>query len=270
MATTINNMISNPYGNIHAQREQQEQMRELRNQYKNNEIDSKEYRAGVDAAAQQKADALASYAAAGVQGANNISSLFAYMNNTQNGGTSVWGAGTFDNSIFYESGAELSSLQALNSARVGIEGRARSLVNEIGRDKARGLDVKGKQELLSNLTGNLDILNKNLNSSIERALMTDSGRNSNHIDVIGKLRQALTPKEVEAADEQAAAASAQTYDSSANSMLPATSEESVSEQVVAASSEKDPSEMSAAEVIASNSKSDYAESVNIMAGGDDE
>jgi hypothetical protein len=182
-------------------------MNELRNQFRGGDIDAKEFRNRSEELREQQAEARMASITAGINNANNVSSLFSYMNsssdNSNNGG--LWGGGTFDTSVFIQSGAELSNLQAMNSARIGIENRARSLVGEIARDRARGVDVSDRQEALGNLTGNLDILNRNLSNSVDRALADGDGRSGNFVDVVGRIRQSLAPTATSEAEETDAA-----------------------------------------------------------------
>ena len=280
---TINNMISGG-ANTSIIRNNQEQMNDLRNQLRNNEIDSKEFREKSLELRDQQADARMGAVQAGINTAANVSSLFSYMNNSSaNGAPSMWGGGTFDSSVFINSGAELSTLQAMNSARIGIENRARSLVGEIGRDRARGIDVSDRQEALSNLTGNLDILNRNLSNSIDRAL-SDGRNDSKFIDIVGRIRESLKPTpapETEKAAEGAAPATAAPASEAVESNIPnpaqaaedipqpefaapAQFEGSVSEQITAASEKQPSDEMSVAAQIASNAQSEYAASSNVL------
>ena len=279
---TINNLIGGA-GQSAVIRNNQNQMNELRNQFKNNEIDSKEYREKADVLKEQLSNERMAAVAAGVNTANNVSELFTYMNNSSgNGAPGIWGGGTFDSSVFIQSGGELANLQAMNSARIGIENRARSLVSEIGRDRARGFDVSDRQEALSNLTGNLDILNRNLNSSIDKALSDNGGkREGNFVDVVGRIKDSLAPAPPAPATEGEPAGQTVGFGASEPTepahtpeiskeveqpsfAPPAAFEGSASEQIVAASEAQDPDEMSIASQIASNAQSEHAESVDIM------
>ncbi|MCL2035923.1 MAG: hypothetical protein FWG83_00860 [Oscillospiraceae bacterium] len=232
---TINNMISGNISSLGAIRNaSQEQARELKNQYKSEEIDSKEYREKMTALKDREVDARNMAISAGINAANNASGLFGYLNHGGNfgGNQGIWGSGVFsgaDSAVFIGARSELSTLQALNSARIGIENRARTLVGEIGRDRARGMDVSDRQEALSNLTGNLDILNKNLSGSIDKALATGN-KDGKFVDVVGRIRDSLADKKVAAVD----------------------------------SDEDGDDEASVAEKIAKNAKSEYAESTNIL------
>jgi hypothetical protein len=283
-------------------------MRELRNQYRNNEISSQDFRDKSDAVRERFVEARENAIMAGLDNANNVSTMFSYLNNDNSGNApaagAVWGGGTFDDSVFIQSGGELSKLQALNSARIGIESRARGLVGEIGRDRARGFDVSEKQEALGNLTGNLDILNRGLNASIERAMGDGTRRDANFVDVVDRLRRSLettdtatlgpadltpaTEDEVApevvigeagvpdatnqataatlAMREQAEVAEAISNGEPVQSNFAVESElgSTPAEQVAAASQERVDGEMSIAAQIASDSKSEYAESVDIM------
>jgi len=186
-------MIGGNFNSI-ANRASQNQMSELRNQFKSDEIDSKEYREKLDELRGQREDLRVAAAQAGMNAAQNVSTLFSYMNGGGNsGGSAMWGGGTFDQSVFFGANSELSQLQAMNSARVGIESRARELVGEIGRDRAMGRDVSDRQEALANLTGNLDILNKNLSNSIDKAL-GDGKKDSQFVDIVGRIKDTLAAK----------------------------------------------------------------------------
>lgn len=66
--------------------------------------------------------------------------------------------------------AQLTNLKSVNSARLGIESRARNLTAEIKMDQMRGINTDGKKKALSNLTGNLSLLNKNLAKDIDSTL----------------------------------------------------------------------------------------------------
>jgi hypothetical protein len=58
-----------------------------------------------------------------------------------------------------------------------------------------GRDVSDRQEALQNLTGNLDILNRNLSNSIDRALSEDGGRReANFVDVVGRIRDTMATR----------------------------------------------------------------------------
>lgn len=235
---TINNLISTNAG---AFKNTQNQMNELKSQLKSREIDSAEYKEKMEVLKDEKA----AIVAAGISGADNnlVTNLFSYMNGSNSNSGGIWGGGTFDNSVFLGSGSELSQLQAMNSARIGIENRARTLVGEIGRDRARGFDVSDKQEALGNLTGNLDILSKNLSNSVDRA-MGDGKADVKYVDIIGKIKASLAPTPAEETEETS----------------------SVTEQVNEASKPYDPEDASIAEQIANNAKSDYAESTDILTG----
>jgi hypothetical protein len=287
---TINNMIGGNFNSI-ANRASQNQMNELRNSFRNNELTSQEYREQMEELRGQREDLRTAAAEAGLNAANNVADLFSYMNNGgSNQGGGIWGAGTFDQSIFTNAGSQMSQLQAMNSARIGIEGRARELVNEIGRDRAMGRDVSDRQEALSNLTGNLDILNRNLSNSIDRALSENGGRDANTVDVLGRIRDTIAtrapvgspvPNEVPTpgtnppAEEEAAADSAVQAPAAAQAAMaednepasfevPTAFEGSAAEAAVAASQEQDYDDMSVAAQIASNAQSDYAQAIDIM------
>jgi hypothetical protein len=302
---TINNMIGG-VSQAGINRNNQQQMNELRNQRRNNEITLDEFKEKRESIRELHEDARATAVQAGLNNAANVSNLFTYMNGSSNNPSQgMWGEGTFDNSVFIESGAELSNLQTLNSARIGIENRARSLVGEIGRDRARGIDVSDRQEALANLTGNLDILNKNLNSSIQNALGDGSRRDANFVNVVDRLRSSL--KDTDTATLGPADLAPATVDEIApgvemgeGGVPDATSQPSVAtlameeqaevtqaiasgestqasfapppalgntpaEQIAAASKEQEEGEMSVASQIASDAKAEHAQSVDIFA-----
>jgi hypothetical protein len=254
--STINNLVSVNLG-ASALRNNQNQMNELRNQYRGREIDSDEYRERLAELRDRQSFAVAE----GISNANNnlVSNLFSYMNNNSGGGAAgVWGGGTFDDSVFFGSGSELSMLQAMNSARIGIENRVRSLVGEIGRERARGMDVSDRQEALANLTGNLDILSRNLSNSVDRALGEGRG-DSQFIDIVGRIRQSLAPNSTPEADEIP-----DSPPQTAASEAIAAPAQSVAEQIADFAVEQTPEEMSIASQIANYAQSQYAESIDIM------
>jgi len=72
--------------------------------------------------------------------------------------------------FFFGAGSSLSSVKTINSARLGIESRARTLLAEIRMDQLRGVDTSQKREQLDNLTGNLTVMNKNLGNNIDKAM----------------------------------------------------------------------------------------------------
>ncbi len=76
--------------------------------------------------------------------------------------------------FFFGAKNTMSTLGMVNSARVGIENRARTLTSEIRMDKVRGRDTSGKEEALANLTSNLSIMDNNLGKNISKALDSDS------------------------------------------------------------------------------------------------
>ncbi|MDR2532592.1 MAG: hypothetical protein LBC82_07100 [Oscillospiraceae bacterium] len=78
--------------------------------------------------------------------------------------------------FFFGAGASMASVKTMNSARLGIENRARTLLSEIRMDQLRGVDTSLKREQLSALTGNLDIMNKNLGNNIDKAMESPKPR----------------------------------------------------------------------------------------------
>jgi len=93
---------------------------------------------------------------------NNAAGLFASLGNTDKNQTNM--------DFFFGAGSSLSSVKTINSARLGIESRARTLLAEIRMDQLRGVDTSYKREQLDNLTGNLTVMNKNLGNNIDKAM----------------------------------------------------------------------------------------------------
>jgi len=297
MSAINNNGIVPDVLNNRVLRDQQNHINETRNRVRGKEAEVDENRKEMLAARERRSEARFAITQAEM---NNRSNLFSYMSNSfTNNRNETWGSGTFDSDVFYGSGSELSNLQAMNSARIGIENRARSLIGEIGRDRARGIDVSDRQEALSNLTGNLDILSRNLNSSIDRAL-ADDNREGRFIDMVTRLREANAPpkaeeaakpeeapkpeessakdnppavpapdvpdtEEASSAPSSAAALAEAVEDSNQPEFAPPPAfDGNVAEQVSQAAEEQPEDEMSIAAQIANNAQSDYAESNNIL------
>jgi hypothetical protein len=98
----------------------------------------------------------------------NISGLFSFNSDKNETG--------FD--FFFGAGSSLQSVKTINSARLGIESRARTLLSEIRMDQLRGVDTTHKREQLGALTGNLEIMNKNLGNNIDKAMEPSKPRES--------------------------------------------------------------------------------------------
>jgi hypothetical protein len=112
---------------------------------------------------------------------NNVSGLFA--SNTDKNQTG------FD--FFFGAGASMQSLKTVNSARLGIEGRARNLLSEIRMDQLRGRDTSMKREQLANLTESVSIMNKNLGNNVDRALQEPTQRAANTPSIIDRINADL-------------------------------------------------------------------------------
>ncbi|MCL2632920.1 MAG: hypothetical protein FWD34_00215 [Oscillospiraceae bacterium] len=190
---TINSLMSGNINNNMNVRAVKNEIAELKS--KSGEMNSKEYGEKMSGLTEQLQEAKMSAVTMNTSAASGIATLFSYMNNPNSGSNSIWGAGTFDAETFFGGKGALSSLQAMNSARLGIENRARTLSAEIGLDRAKGYDVSAKQEALANLTGNLDILGRNLNSSIDRAL-SDNKDDKKFINIVDMLRKSMEPKAI--------------------------------------------------------------------------
>jgi hypothetical protein len=106
--------------------------------------------------------------------------------------------------FFFGAGSAMSSVHTMNSARLGIENRARTLLSEIRMDQLRGADTSHKREQLEALTGNLDIMNRNLDSNIGRALEPSKPREAATpiIDRINAQLKSIQEKEEKKVQEQ--------------------------------------------------------------------
>ncbi|MCL2019421.1 MAG: hypothetical protein FWG70_06620 [Oscillospiraceae bacterium] len=106
--------------------------------------------------------------------------------------------------FFFGAGSSLAMVKTMNSARLGIENRARALLSEIRMDQLRGVDTSLKREQLSNLTGNLDIMNKNLGNSIDKATTAPKPKESAPavIDKINAGLEAAQKREEKAVQEK--------------------------------------------------------------------
>jgi hypothetical protein len=106
--------------------------------------------------------------------------------------------------FFFGAGSAMASVTTMNSARVGIENRARTLLSEIRMDQLRGVDTTFKREQLEALTGNLDIMNRNLDNNIGRALEGPQKREAATpiIDRINAQLKGIREKEEKKVQEQ--------------------------------------------------------------------
>lgn len=115
---------------------------------------------------------------------NLVSSMFGSSGNASAGQTG------FD--FFFGASASLSSLKAVNTARMNIENRARTLTSEIAMDKMRGIDISGKQESLANLTANLTVMDSSLSNNINSALDSEpKATEKTYKPVIEKINDSL-------------------------------------------------------------------------------
>ncbi|MDR0222999.1 MAG: hypothetical protein LBI38_05660 [Oscillospiraceae bacterium] len=162
---------------------------------KSGETDSAEYKEKMADLKERLGEATASAVSVNANAVSGITSLFSYMG-SGNGGQN------FNDEVFFGSGNVLAGLKAMNSARIGIQNQARTLSAQISLDRAKGYDVSAKQETLANLVGNLDILDKNLENSINKAI-SDNPNDREFISIVDKLRKSLEdkPKETEEEDK---------------------------------------------------------------------
>ena len=121
----------------------------------------------------------------------------ARLANVQSGMSGLLGGiGKTDNNqtgfdFFAGAGSSMATLKTINTARTGIENRARTLLSEIRMDQLRGVDTSHKRELLGNLTGNLEVMNKNLGSNIDKAMTPGEARKSNQPSIIERINADL-------------------------------------------------------------------------------
>lgn len=112
---------------------------------------------------------------------SNASGLLGSSSSSDSGGniiSQMLGSGSSGNTDTLDTllgaGASLTSVKAMNKARVGIENRARTLTAEIKMDQMRGIDTSSKKESLANLTENLSIMDNNLSSNVDKTLTEDT------------------------------------------------------------------------------------------------
>jgi len=114
--------------------------------------------------------------------------------------------GNFDNNstgfdFIFGANAAMSNLMTINSARLGIESRARNLLAEIRMDQMRGIDTSMKKEALANLTENLNVMDKNLGNNIDNALKEPApGKGANAPSAIDRINSDL--KKTQEAEEK--------------------------------------------------------------------
>jgi hypothetical protein len=157
---------------------------------------------------------------------NNVSETFTYLNN----GTDLYGTGAPENGLswgsgLFDGGGTAESTAA--TARANIEARAESLTTEMAFDRARGFDVSDSLVAMSNLSGNLEVL--------------DSNTATVNFNEIASELPAVASVPPEAGE-------------------PTT----VADEIVAAAAEQSHDEMSIAAQIASQAKADHAASIDIM------
>ncbi|MDR1753777.1 MAG: hypothetical protein LBR74_02580 [Eubacterium sp.] len=109
--------------------------------------------------------------------------------------------------FFFGANAGLSTLRAMNAARVNIESRARTLTSEIAMDKLRGVDTSSKQEKLANLTSNLSVMDENLNKNINSALEAEPSEPKEFKSVIDKINEDLAENQKKLDEKSAKKAS---------------------------------------------------------------
>ena len=143
------------------------------------------------------------------QYSNEQNSRLASMQDNMSGLLSGFGSGTNSDSatgfdFFFGANSSMSSLKVMNTARVGIENRARSLMSEIKMDQMRGVNTDSKKEMLSNLTANLNIMDGNLNSNINKTLTPSEQKASKPaiIDQINSDLKAMQKKEEKSVQEK--------------------------------------------------------------------
>lgn len=184
--STINNMISSNF--ISTNNAAKKEIAELRKQMSDLRKDTTltaEQRTAKQKEYTEKIDALNEELSAGQSAQlSNISGGVMGLFSPNNDGMSG-----FD--IFFGANASMSSLKTINSARLGIESRARNLLAEIRMDSIRGIDTSDKRELLGNLTANLDIMNKNLGNNIDRAMADPKQRQTGAPSIIDRINADL-------------------------------------------------------------------------------
>lgn len=102
----------------------------------------------------------------------------------------------FSTNLLFGAGNTLQNVMSLYKAGIGIQKEARILASEIRLDKIRGVDTADKEKKLTNLTENVSILNKSLNSQIDSAL-ADEETDAETISVIDKIKAELEANQKE-------------------------------------------------------------------------
>jgi hypothetical protein len=198
---------------------------------------------------------------------NNVSTMFAYMNNSmeQESNSALWGSGTFGGAAGAASGA---AMQVLQSAQNEIDNRSTALATEIAYGEARGMDVTQSIMAMANLSENRDVLETNLAPATAATGTVDVSTPgfAPEFNIEPPTSIIDLANEVEPVGSGGAGGAGVAAD---NGELPGFMVEgafggSVSEQIVAASAERDPAEMSVAEQISNQAKAEYAASINIM------
>ena len=99
------------------------------------------------------------------------------------------------NDAIFSSGSTLSNVKTLYNASRDIQNQARTLASEIAVDKARGADISDKQNRLSNLVGNVSIIDKKLKSTIDSALESPEKLDEETLSVIDGIKKSLEENE---------------------------------------------------------------------------
>lgn len=130
----------------------------------------------------QKQLAQAQMSAADSEVSGMVSSIFGSLSSGKDGVNDLSGL-----SSLLSASATADYTKAVNSARISIENRSRTLTAEIAMDKMRGVDTSAKEKTLANLTENLTMLDGNLSDKIENAL-----KNTEETDSAEKLADKLS------------------------------------------------------------------------------
>lgn len=173
MSTVRNMMATNFASTTNAMRNE---ISELRKKISENNRDTsltaeqraeknKEHNEQIDALNERLSTGNVPMSAGGIEGNNWL-----FNNNRDQNQTG------FD--FFFGAGASMATLMTMNSARQGIENRARTLLSEIRMDQLRGVDTSFKREQLSNLTESVNIMNQNLSTNVDRAVAGTQERQS--------------------------------------------------------------------------------------------
>jgi hypothetical protein len=191
---TINSLISANVVNNSSVTAIKKEIADLKS--KAGETDSAEYKEKLSELKARLDGAALSAASASAGAAEQITGLFSYIGSGSDGDSG------FSDDVFFGSGNFLANLKAMNYARIGIQNQARTLASQISVDRAKGYDVSSKQETLANLVGNLDILDKNLSKSIDKAIRNNSG-DKEFVSIVDKIRKSLEESKPEESEEPA-------------------------------------------------------------------